>query len=220
MDAADIASLAARFNAIYTGVLTDALDNRGYMNQTLDGGIVPLRPGMRLAGPAFTIEGRPRSGHDYDTAIRKFLVALGDVPAGHVAVYQTNQTGVAHLGELSVAALKARGAAGSVLDGGCRDIEYCLREEFPIFAREITPTDSVPRWEVTATNEPTVVGGVSVRPGDWVVADLDGIVVVPAEVAEETLLEAEKKVATEDRIRDAIRAGTLPLEAYERFGTF
>jgi regulator of RNase E activity RraA len=214
------AELAARFNSIYTGAITDVLDRRSLLEQTLDPGIKPLRPGMRCAGPAFTIAGEPRSGHDYDTAIRKVLAALGQVPAGHVAVYETKQRAVAHLGELSVTALNARGCVGAVIDGGCRDIEYSLREDLPIFARETTPQDSVPRWEVTATGGLVTVGGIPIRLGDWVVADLDGIVVVPIELVEEVLAEAEEKVRTESEIRAAIRAGMQPLEAYERYGTF
>jgi 4-hydroxy-4-methyl-2-oxoglutarate aldolase len=64
------------------------------------------------------------------------------------------------------------------------------------------------------------VGGVRVAPGDWIVGDRDGVVVVPAELVEQALSEAEAKIATEDEIRDAVRGGTLPLAAYERFGTF
>jgi 4-hydroxy-4-methyl-2-oxoglutarate aldolase len=85
----------------------------------------------------------------------------------------------------------------------------------------VTPQDCVPRWEVLAHGDVTiVVGGVRVAPGDWIVGDRDGVVVVPAERVEQVLSEAEAKIATEDEIRDAVRSGTLPLAAYERFGTF
>jgi regulator of RNase E activity RraA len=102
-----------------------------------------------------------------------------------------------------------------------RDVDYILREEFPVFARHVTPQDCVPRWELLAHGEvPIVIGGVQVSPGDWVVADRDGIVVVPGAGIEEVLAEAEAKVSTENQIRDAVRGGALPLEAYERYGTF
>jgi regulator of RNase E activity RraA len=65
-----------------------------------------------------------------------------------------------------------------------------------------------------------VIGGVQVSPGDWIVGDRDGLVVVPAECLLEVLAEAEQKVSTENEIRDAVRDGALPLEAYERYGTF
>jgi regulator of RNase E activity RraA len=215
------ADLAQRFSSVYTGALTDVLDRHGYLQQTLAPELAPLRAGMRLAGPAYPILGHPHADHDYDTSIRLVLEMLGSVPPGHVAVYQTNDRASAHLGELSVTSLASRGCAGAVIDGGARDVEYILREDFPVFARYVTPQDCVPRWELLAHGGVTiVVGGVRVAPGDWIVGDRDGLVVVPAERVDEILGEAEEKVATESEIRETVRDGALPLEAYERYGTF
>ena len=212
---------ADRLSAVYTGALTDVLDRRGYRQQTLPADIIALRPGMRLAGPAYPVLGRAHPGHDYDTSIRKILAMLGSVPAGSVAVYETNDRTAAHIGELSVTSLASRGCAGAVLDGGARDVEYILREDFPVFSRYVTPQDAVVRWEVMAHGDVTiVVGGVRVSPGDWVAGDRDGIVVIPGATLEEILAEAEEKVATESEIRSAVREGMRPLEAYERYGTF
>ncbi len=213
--------LARRFSSLYTGALTDVLDRHGYLQQTLPPEIAPLRPGLRLAGPVYPVLGRPHPGHDYDTSIRRVLDMLGSVPPGHVAVYETNDRGAAHFGELSATSLASRGCAGAVLDGGTRDAEYILREDFPVFSRYVTPQDCVPRWELQAHGEVTiVVGGVRVSPGDWIVGDRDGLVVVPGERLPEILEEAEDKVATESEIREAVRDGALPLQAYERYGTF
>ena len=102
---------------------------------------------------------------------------------------------------------------GSVLPG---DVAV-----YPVFCRYTTPQDCVPRWELVAHGDVTVeIGGVSVAPGDYVVADRDGVVVVPREAVAEVLAAVEAKVATESEVRVAVRDGTLPLEAYERFGTF
>jgi regulator of RNase E activity RraA len=215
------AQLARRFSSLYTGALTDVLDRHGYLQQTLPAELSPLRPGMRLAGPVYPVLGRPHPGHDYDRSIRLVLEMLGSVPAGHVAVYQCNDRLSAHLGELSVTSLASRGCAGAVIDGGVRDVDYILREEFPVFARYVTPQDCVPRWELLGHGDVTIViGGVRVAPGDWIVGDADGIVVVPGEGVDEVLTEAEAKVSTENDIRDSVREGMLPLEAYERYGTF
>lgn len=215
------AELASRFASVYTGALTDVLDRHGYLQQTLPHELAPLRPGTRLAGPVYPVLGRPRPGRDYDESIRVILDMLGSVPTGHVAVYQTNDNVAAHFGELSATSLAARGCAGAVIDGGTRDAEYILREDFPVFARYVTPEDCVPRWELLDHGDVTiVVGGVRVGPGDWIVGDRDGLVVVPGDRVEDILAEAEAKVATENDIRDSVRAGALPLDAYERYGTF
>jgi regulator of RNase E activity RraA len=217
----DPADLHRRFGALYTGAITDVLDRLGFRAQTLPAELAPLRPGMRLAGPAYPVRGAPRVDADYEVTVRKVLEMLGTVPPGHVAVYETNDTASAHLGELSVTSLKTRGCAGAVIDGGCRDVEYILREDFPVFSRYTTPQDCTVRWELAEHGDVTAtIGAVSVRLGDYVVADHDGIVVVPRDAITDVLADAEAKFATESEIRDAVRAGMLPLEAYERFGTF
>ena len=209
-----------RFAAIYSAALADVLDAHGYRQQTLPPSIRPLARGMKLAGQAFTVSGRPAEPADYDDALRKVLRMLGKVPAGAVAVYSCEHDVSAHLGELSVTSLKARGVAGCVLDGGCRDVRFILDEGFPVFCRFVTPEDSTWRWELEATQVPVMVGRVRIAPGDWVVGDDDGVVVVPEAIAERVLAEAETKAATESEIRVAVRNGMPPLEAYERFGTF
>jgi 4-hydroxy-4-methyl-2-oxoglutarate aldolase len=210
----------ARFEAIYTAAFADVLDARGCHDQTLPPAIRPLTPGLRLAGPAFTVQGRPAATADYEEALRKVLRMLGEVPEGHVAVYACEQDVSAHLGELSVTSLKARGVAGCVLDGGCRDVRFILDVGFPVFSRFVTPEDSTWRWELEATQVPVTIGRVRIDPGDWIVGDDDGVVVVPHGIAESVLAEAETKAATESEIRAAVRDGMSPLAAYQQYGTF
>ena len=186
--------LAARCNALYTAAIADVLARRGLTAQTLPPELAPLR---------------------------EVLDMLGSVPAGHVSVYETGDREAAHLGELSVTALQARGVAGAVIDGGCRDVEPIVRAGFPVFSRFTTPQDSTVRWQLLGHGDVELaIGGVRVARGDWIVADRDGIVVVPALIAEDVIAEAEGKAGTENEIRTAVRAGTTPLDAYERYGTF
>jgi 4-hydroxy-4-methyl-2-oxoglutarate aldolase len=110
--------------------------------------------------------------------------------------------------------------AGCVIDGGCRDTRFIAEQGLPVFARHVTPEDCTWRWEVTATQAPITIGTVRIAPGDWVVGDEDGVVVVPLDVAADVLAEAERKVGTESEIREAVTRGVSPLEAYERYGTF
>ena len=145
---------------------------------------------------------------------------LGAVPALHVAVYQTHDRSSAHLGELSVASLAARGCAGAVIDGGCRDVAAILSEVSPSSHATSRRRTASRVGSCSATRAEITVGAVRVSPGDWIVADADGIVVVPGAVSEETLERAEAIVATESEVRAAVRAGTLPREAFERYGKF
>ena len=156
-----------RFAAIYTAALADILDAHSLHDQTLPPSIRPLQPGTRVAGPAYTVKGGPATSGDeaaHDEAIRKVLWMLGDASEGHVAVYACDHDVSAHLGELSVTSLKARGVAGCILDGGCRDVGFSLDEGFPVFARFVTPEDSTWRWELEATQVPVTIGRVRVEP--------------------------------------------------------
>jgi regulator of RNase E activity RraA len=209
-----------RFAALYTAALVDVLDEHGLRNQTLPAAIRAVAPGMKAAGPAFTVEGAPSSHDDWDRALRRTLAVLSAVPAGHVAVYACHHDRSAHFGELSAVSLASRGVAGCVIDGGCRDTRFIAAEGFPVFTRFVTPEDSTWRWEVTATQVPVTIGTVRIEPEDWVVGDEDGVVVVPAAVAADVLARAETKAGTENEIRAAVRAGMTPLDAYERYGTF
>jgi 4-hydroxy-4-methyl-2-oxoglutarate aldolase len=209
-----------RFAAVPAAALVDVMDDLGHREQTLPASIRPLAPGMRLAGQAFTVEGSPSEHDDWDSAIRKTLAMLGAVPRGHVAVYQCHHDRSAHFGELSATSLASRGVAGCVIDGGCRDIRLIEAVGFPVFARFVTPEDSTWRWEVTATQVPITIGTVRIASGDWIVGDEDGVVVVPAAVAAPILAAAEAKVGTENLVREAVRGGMSPLEAFERYGAF
>ena len=216
------AALAERASRLYTGALTDVLDELGEHGRTLPPNLLPLREGMRLAGPAFPVEGVPAVQLDRDASIRGILKMLGEVTAHHVVVYQTHDEActAAHLGELSVVALRARGCAGAVIDGGCRDTEEILGQEFPVFCRYTTPADAVPRWRIEHWNAPVTIGSVRVEPGSYLVADRDGIVVIPAALLDDVLARAEEVVATENEIRESVREGVSPLEAYDRYGIF
>ena len=212
--------LPRRFAKIYTAAITDVMDEMGLYRQTLPAAIQPLTPEMRLAGYAFPARGRPLKGGKRDEVIRKFLRMLGDAPRDSVLVLAANDATAAHFGELAAESFRARKIRGAVVDGGTRDATLIARRGFPIFVRYRTPQDSVPRWHVTDWAQPVQIGGVRVHLGDMVVADLDGVVIVPRRVAHEVLVRAEALVRTEGKVRAAVRRGMLPLIAYEKFGAF
>lgn len=214
------AELCDRYASLYPGAIADVLDDVGYDDQTLDPGIGPLEDRMITAGVAYPCVGRPNRSVEDDQNIRNILQMLGDAPEHAVVVYETNATDSAQIGELSVECLLANGCRGAVLDGGARDLDYILENDFPLFTRFRTPADAVPRWELLDWDTSAVVGGVEVSPGDVVVGDVDGVVVIPADVAEDVLLEAEELAETENAVRDAVRDGVHPLDAYEEYGVF
>jgi 4-hydroxy-4-methyl-2-oxoglutarate aldolase len=215
-------ALPRRFARIYTAAITDVMDEMGLIRQTLPSALQPLTPAMRLAGYAFTARGRPHRGNprERDATLRRFLAMVGAVPSDSVLVLASNDHVAAHFGELSMEALRRRKVRGAVIDGATRDAAYIARVGFPTFVRYRTPQDSVPRWRVSDWGQPLTLGGVRVSLGDIVVADLDGVVVVPRRVAHEVLTRCEKLVGTENRVRIAIKRGMTPLEAYEKFGVF
>lgn len=215
-------NLPRRFSRIYTAAVTDVMDEMGLQRQTLPATIQPLTPDMRLAGYAFTARGRPHRGspRERDQTLRRFLGMLGAVPADSVLVLAANDNVAAHFGELSAEWFRARRVRGAVVDGGTRDATYLTRMRFPTFVRYRSPQDSVPRWRVSDWGQPLTIGSVRIALGDVVVADLDGVVVVPRRVAHEVLIRCEKLVGTENAVRKAVKRGMTPLAAYEKFKRF
>jgi 4-hydroxy-4-methyl-2-oxoglutarate aldolase len=222
MPSARVDNLPRRFARLYTAAVTDVMDAMGLQRQTLPSAIRPLTADMRLAGYAFTARGRPHRGtpRERDQTLRRFLGMLGAVPADSVLVLAANDNVAAHFGELSAEWFRARRVRGAVIDGATRDASTLSRLRFPTFVRYRTPQDSVPRWRVSDWGQPLTIGGVRIALGDMIVADLDGVVVVPRRVAHEVATRCEKLVGTENAVRKAVKRGMTPLAAYEKFGIF
>jgi len=212
--------LCDRYEELHPGAVADSLDALGYERHTLSTDIGPLTADTRMAGLAFPVQGHPDPRADYESNIERFLRMLGDAPEHGVVAYETNDDEAAHLGELSTTALAAGGCRGAVVDGGVRDVRFVLEQDFPVFSRYKTPADAPPRWRLDEWDVPARVGGVDVRPGDVLVGDVDGVVCVPSDVAEDVLERAEAKANTEDEVREAVREGRDPLDAYHEFGAF
>lgn len=203
--------MSRRFAPIYTGALTDILFDMGYGAQTLPHAIKPVVKGDKIAAPAYTAEWAPYlSGQK-----SKAWEMLKSVPSGHALIAATNIRERASLGDLALAFLKTQGCKGLVLDGGCRDIDIGTEIGMPRFCAFVSPQDaSHGRGEVKAWGHQITIGEVNIRTGDFIVADTDGVVIVPIEIAEEVLGRAEKLVKEETRIRDALLAGASPDELF------
>jgi 4-hydroxy-4-methyl-2-oxoglutarate aldolase len=216
----DVDDVCSRFSVIYTGAISDVLDEMGYHDQVLPWEIQGLTMEHCVAGVAMPVEGQPTESRDTEEIFVPILKLLGDLKPGDVIVSQPHDSLSAHIGELSAESAKVRGARGAVIDGGARDVDYILNLKFPVFCRYRTPRDIVGRWKLVSYGQPIQIGRVSVHRGDFVVGDKDGVLIIPAEITLEVLQRSEEVTRTENLVRKAILRGVHPLEAYREYGRF
>ena len=126
--------------------------------------------------------------------------------------------GSALWGELLSTAARARGAAGTVIDGLTRDAARIMAMDFPVFAAGFCPLDSKGRLDAVDYGRPIRIGECDVRPGDWVFGDIDGLVIVPAELAETALPRALEKVTGENRVRAELATGRSARAVFAEYG--
>jgi len=214
-----IEELCARYGRLYTAAVADALDDKGQWHQIIDRRIQPLTLEMRVAGPAFTMLGRPE--RSTDRAIRKGVKAVDALRPHTVAVMDcTGEEITGQWGELLTNGAIVRGCTGAVIDGGTRDVAAILKMGFPVFSKYRSPADAKGRWNVVDFDCPVRIGGVAVAPGDFIVGDCDGVVVVPRDLVVEVLLEAEEVVKTETEIRQRVRDGQSVAKLYMEYKRF
>ena len=212
--------LTARLGKCYSGAVYDALRERGINNTVLPVDIRPLDDTKIMAGPVFTVRGSPKADLDTHGSLLAWTEFLSRAPSGHVVVMQGNDPSRALMGELSAETLQAKGVLGFLSDGGCRDCAFIRDIGFPVALRYFTPRDVVGEWSPDAFETDIDVGGVPVRPGDYLISDIDGALIIPGAIAEEVIAEVEEVMNTENKVREAIRTGTDPKEAYLQYGRF
>jgi len=213
-------TLSQRLGRCYSSAVHDVLRTMGHEHCVLPPAIRALAPGMRLAGPVWTVSGhidRTKTAHD---TLLAWTGLLSKAPAGHVVVCQPHTHEIALMGELSAAALKRKGALGYLVDGGTRDGDMVVEIGFPVFCSFATPADIGARWIPDAFGAPVTIGAVTVATGDYVLADADGAVIVPQAIAEAAVARTEEVVGTENAVRSAILAGMDPQAAYLKYGKF
>ncbi len=202
----------ARLRGVSTATLTTALLKRGFRNTFLQG---PKRiaSGRPMVGEAYTLRYIP-AREDLDT-LDAFLdpahpqrVGIESCPPGHVMVIDARgDADAASAGGILVTRLMVRGAAGIVTDGGFRDTPDIAGLDFPAYhARPSAPTNLI-RHHAIDLNLPVACGGVAVYPGDIIVGDDEGVVVIPAHLADEIANEAHEMTAFEDFVDERVRAG-------------
>ena len=210
------AEWADRFAKLYSPVVADVLDKLGFRNQCLHSRVRPLWPEAKCAGFALTVQTVPARdvvpAHPYAGE----LAAVDSLAPHDVLVVSESEC--SFWGELLSTAAKYRGCRGVVLDGPTRDSMAIKAMGFPVFHVGFHPADSLGRLDVVAHNVPINCAGVLVYPGDLVLADHDGVIVVPRAAAEEALRLAEEKVSGENLVRKALAAGMTTTEAFKKYG--
>jgi regulator of RNase E activity RraA len=213
-------NLDDRLEKCYTGAVYDVLRASGRPDCVLPSSVRPLDPTRKLAGKIYTVSGHVDGSMDAHQTLLAWTALLSKAPRDSVIVCQPNDSTLAHMGELSAETLTFRGIRGYIVDGGCRDSEFILRIGFRVWCRYFTPVDVVGRWVADSFGEPITIGNLTIRSGDYALADRDGVVIIPGAQAEEIVAKTEQVMQTENLVRKAILQGVDPQEAYLKYGKF
>ena len=215
-----MSDLSVRLSKCYASAIHDVLREMGYGNCVLPPEIQALERGQKLAGKIYTISGSIDQTLSRHESLLLWSQVLSKVPGGKVLICQPNTHAVALMGELSARALMVKDTKGYLMDGHCRDVEEIIDAGFPVFCRLATPADIVERWRYNSLGNPITIGTVTIRSGDYIIADMDGAVIIPQEVIEDVVSKTEDVMATESEMRLAILDGMDPEQAYLKFRKF
>ncbi|MEM7021056.1 MAG: RraA family protein [Pseudomonadota bacterium] len=213
-------NLVERLTNTYSGVIHDVMRAMGLRDFTLPPEIRPLALDQVLTGEVATVSGRVDPAADPHETLLGWTGLLSKARPDTVLICQPNDSVVAHMGELSAETLKMKGVRGYVADGGCRDASFILELGFPVWCRYLTPRDIVSHWLPESFDQPITIGEVTIKAGDLVLGDRDGMVILPQARAEEIIEAAETAIGTENLVRKAILDGVDPQEAYLKYGKF
>ena len=216
----DGAAILARYERLMTGILSDVLREHRLMDQALPRRVQPLRHDQpAAAGYAFTVKSAPNTVLTGEMTQRTaMLEAMGD---GHFVIWDASGAEDSTAwGGVMTAAAKARGVRGAAIDGGVRDTRQVLDAGFPAFAAFRHPNAALGRAMISHFGVPLRIGGVMVHPGDVVLGDMDGVVVVPRALAIPVLERSEEILGIEERIFGWIEAGDSVSEISAKGGYF
>jgi 4-hydroxy-4-methyl-2-oxoglutarate aldolase len=217
-------SLTERLMRLDTSVMSDVLDEAGLPNQSLAHFLRPLDPLKRLAGPALCATGRPiarGARKDASGAISMYELERRMSPGKVLVVDAGSEQVGATIGGFMAATFKAKGCHGLVVNGAVRDALELIDFGLPTFFRFHSPANASRRWELAEVDTPVAMPGmggsmVIVHPGDFLLGDIDGLVVIPRRFAPQLIEDAQTLQRIEQAIRDAISAGATREEAFAR----
>ena len=209
-----------RLSKCYTGVVHDIMRDMEYKNFTLPSNIKPCKNNHVLAGQIFTIEGKVDQNQSHHESLLAWTGFLSKAPKDKVIICQPNTNEVALMGELSAETLQLRGIRGYIVDGGSRDMDFILKINFPVWSKFYTPKDIVKFWKPTKYQEKIFIDNVEINNNDYVLGDIDGVVIIPQDNIEKILIKSEEKINSENLVRKAIKEGIDPQEAYKKYSAF
>jgi len=217
MSKKDDAALIESFRHVEVASVSDALEQivgkKLYMTHRMR----PIFP-SKFAGFALTVHLKKEENED-PTALNGMLSAIDEGPRNSVYVMEVDEgADIAGMGGLMGTAMFARNFSGAVIDGGVRDVAYLGKIGFPVFATGIVPSTSVHHYRFAGANIPIQCDGVTVRPGDIVVADADGVAVVPREAGEKVLALAQQLDFKEHSMYPIIEKARSIVEGVKQLG--
>ena len=202
-----------------SSILSDVLDGMGIRGQSMGTAIRPVHDDMVIVGYAATMLMVDQYDYEKDTFSLQFK-AIDSLKQDEVMMVSAQGTERAALwGELLSTAARCRGAKGAIIEGVARDIKLIREMNFPVFAMGINPISSKGRIIAVDYACPVEILGVEVNPGDLVVADIDGVVVVPKDVAEDAVKNALDVAARETKTRDELKEGAGLYDVFKKYGT-
>ena len=209
-----------RLSKCYTGVVHDIMRDDGHKNFTLPSSIRPSKNKYILAGQIFTMEGIVDQTLDHHETLLAWTGFLSKAPNNKVVICQPNNHEVALMGELSAETLQLKGVRGYIVDGGARDLDFILKIDFPLWSSFYTPRDVVGFWKPTDFEKTIKIGDTVINNNDYVLADIDGVLIIPQNNIEDILNRSEKLINTENLVRKSIKEGMDPQEAYLKYSAF
>ncbi len=214
-----VKELCERYEKLYTGCINDVMRELTLLNQNLPSDIMPLRDEMTVCGEAFTVKSSPNVMIEGEMTFRAQM--LDDFKPEGVVVWDTsNDTEASLWGGVMTATAITKGIRGAVIAGGIRDTKQILEQKFPVFYRYRTSNGSLGRCMITHYQVPVKIGKVTVRPGDIIFGDIDGVLCIPREIACEVLLRAEAIQRNEVDIFDWVHSGDTISEIIDKGGYF
>lgn len=211
--------ICQRYEKVTTAMVNDVLREMGYLYQTLPTNILPLKPEMKVAGIAFTIKGSKNL--DLKDEMEQRAQMLEAIPADSVCVWDTgNDDESAQWGEIMTMASKKRGCRGAIVDGGVRDTNKVLEQDFPVFCKFRSSNGMLGRFRMIGYQMPIMIGNVHIYPNDIIYGDIDGCIVVPRHLAYEVLLHAEQIRDNEVGIKKMVADGVKPTDVVKNGGYF